>query len=84
VQNKDEGFWGEYKAKCKMEGCPGKMVFTHAKSAGLVVGGALPTDPGDPRFGRCPHCKRYSMVVTSIPEPPPLAGPRGFTKIPTK
>lgn len=74
--------WGDYEAQCETTGCPGKLHFEYALSAGLRIGDVIPYDSGYPTFGLCPHCKRYRMRITSAPEPPPIPGPVGFTKIP--
>ena len=76
--------WADYRAECETPGCPGKLLFEHAISAGLQIGDMIPYDHGVPEFGKCPHCKRHAMRVTDVPDPPPIPGPVGFTKVPTE
>ena len=78
------GIFAKYKAKCTHPSCPGELSFEHAQSAGLRYGGIIQYDPTVPGFGRCPHCKRYQMRVIETPDPPPIQGPRGFSKLPTE
>lgn len=75
--------WAKYEAKCGATGCTGTLKFEQAWSAGLMMGSQVPEDPTNPLFGRCPRCRRHSLIVTVVPMEPVSSGPKGFTKIPT-
>jgi hypothetical protein len=40
-------------------------------------------DPTDPTIGRCPVCKRYSMMVVRAPDLPYPEADCGFWRLPT-
>lgn len=63
--------------------CGAKIVnFKYPGGAGLRVGSTIPYDRTDSVIGRCFKCKRYKMMVTKVPDPPPPEKPKGFSKVP--
>ena len=71
----------QYELTCSA--CGSKQVnFRYPGGAGLRIGSTVPYDRTDSSIGRCLRCKKYKMVVTKVPEPPPPEKPKGFSKVP--
>ena len=74
----------EYKTACQFPGCKGQGREWRIPTEGWRPGMMVQEDPTDPTIGRCPRCKRYSMMVVRAPDLPPPKGPEGFWRLPTK
>lgn len=75
---------GKYKLKCAFAGCHGTLTISHTYGVGLKKGDAIPRDASNSAFGRCPICRRHTMVVVEAPEAAPTPALKGFTKVPAR
>ena len=75
---------GEYEAACSWEDCGWTAKLKLNLGMKLQVGDKVYRDPSNERVGKCVKCKRYSLVITKVPEGTGPVQPRGFWKIPTE
>lgn len=73
----------KYGLGCTFPGCQGRQEVEQATSAGWTLGYKIPEDTSNPEVGKCPMCRRYSMVVTRAPDPVEPEKPIGWAKVPT-